>query len=61
MTKSVMLGIIWSAVLRAAVVVKLVTLSILPLTSFILALKVKVVANLVTLSILSSIYFILAL
>ena len=44
MTKSVMLSIIWSAVLRAAVVVKLVTLSILPLTSFILALKVKVVA-----------------
>ena len=44
MTKSVMLGIIWSAVVRAAVVVKLVILSTLPLTSIILALKVKVVA-----------------
>ena len=47
--------------LRAAVVAKLVILSISFLTSFILALRVALVARLIISDVLSSIYFILVL
>ena len=61
MTKSITLGILFSTAVRARVAAKLVILGILPLTSFILALREASVANLVTSGILSSIFFILAL
>ena len=54
------LGILFSTVVRAVVVAKLVILGISTLTSFILALKVVSVAKLVILGILYSISFILA-
>ena len=65
------LGILFSIAIRAVVLAKLVILSILPLTSFILALRATVVAKLalrvvlvaklVISGILSSIFFILTL
>ena len=55
------LGILFSTVVRAAVVGKLVILGISPLTSFILALKKALVAKLVISDILSSMFLILAL
>ena len=58
MTKSLTFSILFSTVVRAAVVAKLVTLGISPLTSFILALRVAIVAELVISSILSSIFLI---
>ena len=48
------------AIVGAAVVAKLVSLGISPLTLFILALKVILVAKLIISGILSSIFFILA-
>ena len=61
LTKLLTLGILFSTSLRAAVVDKLVILSILSLTSFILALRAAVVAKLVILGILFLTSFILAL
>ena len=55
------LGILFSTAVRAAVVAKLVILSILFLTSFMLTLRAVLVAKLVISGILSSIFFILAL
>ena len=56
------LGILFSTAVRAVVVAKLVTLGILFLTSFILALKaVAVVVKLMISGILSSIFLILTL
>ena len=52
LTKLLTLGILFSLVVRAAVVAKLVMLGILPLTSFILTLRTVVIAKLVTLSLL---------
>ena len=46
-TKLLTLGILFSTVLRAAVVAKLVILDISPLTSFVLALRLVLVAKLV--------------
>ena len=60
MTKLLTLGTLFSTVVRAAVVAKLVILGILPLTSFILALSVFLVAKLVISGILSSIFLILS-
>ena len=60
-TISLTLGILFSTVVGAAVAAKLVILGILPLTSFILALKVVLVANLGQSIFLSSIFLILAL
>ena len=61
MTRSTTLGVLFSTVVRAAVVAKLVISGILPLISFILALTEVLIAKLVTSSILSSIFLILAL
>ena len=61
MTKSLKLGILLSTAAVAVVVAKLVILSILFITSFILALRVVLVAKLVLSGILSSITLILAL
>ena len=61
LTKLLTLDILFSAVVRAAVVAKLVILGISPLTSFILALWAVLVATLVISGILSSIFFILTL
>ena len=61
MTRSLILGISFSTVERAAAVAKLVILRISPLTSFILALREALVAKLVMLGILSSIFLMLAL
>ena len=61
LTKLLTLGILFSTVVRAAVVAKLVVPDISPLTSFILALREALVAKLVTAGILSSIFLILAL
>ena len=55
------LGILFSIVVRAPVVAKLVILGISFLIAFILALRVVLVAKLVISGILSSIFFILAL
>ena len=60
MTKSLTSDILFSTVVRAAVVAKLVILGIPFLTSFILALREALVAKLVILGILSSISLILA-
>ena len=60
MTKLLALGILFSTVLRTAVVAKLVILSISPFTSFILALREALVAKLVKQGILSSIFLILS-
>ena len=46
-TKLLTLGILFSTVLRAVVVAKLVILDISPLTSFVLALRLVLVAKLV--------------
>ena len=51
MTKLVTLGILFSTVVRVALVAKLVILSILPLTSFILASREELVIKLVVLGI----------
>ena len=59
--KLLILGILFSTVVRAAVVAKLVILGILPLSSFILGLIVVLVAKLVISGKLSSIFFIWAL
>ena len=61
MTGSLTLGILFSAAVRAAVVVKLVILGIPLLVSFISALRVVLVCKLIISGILSSIFFILAL
>ena len=61
MTGSLTLGILFSTVVRAAVVVKLVILGIPLLVSFISALRVVLVCKLIISGILSSIFFILAL
>ena len=61
LTRSLILGILFSAVVRTAVVAKLVILGISFLISFILALRVVLVAKLVMSGILSSIFLILAL
>ena len=61
MTKLIILGTLISTAVRAAVVVKLEILVILPLSTFILALRVVLLAKLVTSGILSSIFLILAL
>ena len=61
MTRSLILGILFSTVVRAAIVVKLVIADISDLTSFILALREALVAKLVISGILSSIFLILAL
>ena len=53
--------ILFSATVRAVVVAKLITLGILLLNSFILALRVVLVANLVISGILSSTFLILTL
>ena len=45
LTKLPILGILYSTAVRAVVVAKLVILGILPLTSFILALRVVLVAK----------------
>ena len=45
LTKLLTIGTLFSTVIRAAVVAKLVILGILPLTSFILALRVVLVAK----------------
>ena len=60
MTRLLTLRILFSTAVRSAVVAKSVILSILFLTSFILAFRVVVVAKLVISGILSSIFFILA-
>ena len=60
MTKLLALGILFSTVLRTAVVAKLVILIISPFTSFILALREALVAKLVKQGILSSIFLILS-
>ena len=59
-SKSLKLSILFSTVIRAAVVAKLVILDILPLTLFILALRAELLAKLVILSILPLSSFILA-
>ena len=56
LTKLLILGILFSTVVKAVVLAKLVILDILPLTPFILALTVALVAKLVILGILSQ-YF----
>ena len=61
MTKLLTLGILFSTTVSAVALAKLVILGILPLTSFILALRVVLVAKFVISGILSSIFFILAL
>ena len=61
LTKLLRLGILFSTVVRAAVVVKLVILGISPLNPFILALRQPLVAKLVISDILSSIFLVLAL
>ena len=61
LTKLLTLGILFSTSARVAVVAKLVMLGILPLFSFVLALRAEVVAKLVISGILSSIFLILAL
>ena len=64
LTKLLTLGILFSTLVRPIVVGKLgirYILGILPLSSFILALRVVLVAKLVMSGILSSIFFILAL
>ena len=62
MTKLLTLGILFTTVVRAAVVTKLVILGISSfLTLFILGLREALVAKLVISGILSSIFFILAL
>ena len=61
LTKLLTLGILFSTVVRAVLVAKLLLLSIFPLTSFILALRVVLVTKLVILGILSSIFLTLAL
>ena len=61
MTKLLTLAISFSTAVRAAIVAKLVILSISPLTSSILALREALVAKLVIAGILSSIFLILAL
>ena len=60
-TKLLTLGILFSTAVGAVRVAKLVILSILFLTLFILALRVVLVAKLVISCILSSTFFILAL
>ena len=47
LTKLLILGILFSTVVKAVVLAKLVILDILPLTPFILALTVALVAKLV--------------
>ena len=61
MIKFLTLGILFSKVVRVALVAKLVILVTLSLTSFILALREALVAKLVISDILSSIFLILAL
>ena len=61
LTKLLTLAISFSTAVRAAIVAKLVILSISPLTSSILALREALVAKLVIPGILSSIFLILAL
>ena len=61
MTKLLALGILFSTVVRAVVVAKLVIPSILPLTSFILVLREALVDKLIISGILSSIFLILAI
>ena len=60
LTELLILGILFSTAVRAVAVAKLVTQSVLSLTSFILALRSAVVAKLVTLGISSFTSFILA-
>ena len=61
LTKLLTLGILFSTVVKAAVVAKLVILGISPLTTCILALREALVAKLVISGISSSIFYILAL
>ena len=61
LTKLLTLAISFSTAVRAAIVAKLVILSISPLTSSILALREALVAKLVISGILSSIFLILVL
>ena len=61
LSKSTILGILFSTAVRAVLVAKLVMLGILFLTSFILALRASVVAKLVMLVVLFLISYILAL
>ena len=61
MARSLTLGILFSILVRAAVVAKLVLLSISPLASFILALREALVAMLKISDILSLMILILAL
>ena len=61
LTKLLTLGILFSKVVKAAVVAKLVILGISPLNLYILALRKALVAKLVMPFILSSIFLILAL
>ena len=61
MTGSVTLGILFSTVVRTAVVANPVILGIWPLTSIILALAEALAAKLVILRILSSVFLILVL
>ena len=61
MTKLLTLSILFSVLLRAVLVAKLVILGILPLILSTLTLRVVSVAKLVILGILSSVFFILAL
>ena len=60
-TKLLKLGILFPTAVRELVVARLAILCILPLTSFILALRPVLVAKLLISSISSSIFFILAL
>ena len=59
LTKLVTFGVLFSTVVRAVVVVKLVILGMSSLTPFILALRVVLVAKLIISGILSSIFLIL--
>ena len=61
LTRSLRLGILFSTVVRAAVVAKFVTTGISPLSSFILALRVVLVAKLVISGILSLVFFYLSI
>ena len=61
LTKLLTLDIFLSTVVRAVLVTKLVILSILFLTPFVLALRAVVVANLVIPGILSSVFLILSI
>ena len=60
LSKSLILGVLFSTVVKAEVVAKLVMVGILPLTSFILAFRAELVVKLVLLGISPLTSFILA-